>query len=104
MFKKSFFSLNAQIVVLEMMTLKVKGKNKKGKKGRRKGEMQEERKGEGRGKKGRGNGEEEREGREGEWGGREGEWGGKEGGERDGGKRKREGIWEERMNRCFDVK
>ena len=80
-----------------MMTLKVKGKNEKGKKGRRKGEMQEERKGEGRGKKGRGTGEEEREGREGEWGGREG-------GELDGGKRKREGIREERTNRCFDVK
>ena len=45
MFKKSFFSLNAQIVVLEMMTLKVKGRNEKGKKGKRKGEMQGERKG-----------------------------------------------------------
>ena len=95
MFKKSFFSLNAQIVVLEMMTLKVKGRNEKRKKGRRKGEMQEKK--ERMREEGRGNGEEEREGREGEWGGREG-------GERDGGKRKREGIREERMNRCFDVK
>ena len=76
MFKKSFFSLNAQIVVLEMMTLKVKGRNEKGKKGKEKGrDARKKGKVEGRGKREggmgskrgrgeRGNGEEEREGRE----------------------------------------